>query len=140
MNFYRDRRGNDTITRERFGLENKFALDAPFADHIKTSLNYQIAKTDQSTAEIYQVGRRVLRTRDTLYEEKQWVFDAQLDKAFAIGDTDHVVTYGTTIKQQKVTGSREGAATCLAVGAGCTAIGAPSPTPSDSVKKSQRLP
>jgi len=56
-----------------------------------------------------------LRTRDTLYEEKQWVFDAQLDKAFSLGETDHQVTYGTTLKQQKVTGSREGAATCLAV-------------------------
>ncbi|NMZ22764.1 TonB-dependent hemoglobin/transferrin/lactoferrin family receptor [Pseudomonas proteolytica] len=140
MNMYRDRRGNDTITRERFGLENKFALNSPIADHIKTSLNYQIAKTDQSTAEIYQVGRRVLRTRDTLYEEKQWVFDAQLDKAFVIGDTDHLLTYGTTIKQQKVTGSREGAATCLAIGAGCTAIGAPSPTPADSVKKASDFP
>ena len=140
MNMYRDRRGNDTITRERFGLENKFSLDSPFADHIKTSLNYQIAKTDQATSEIYQVGRRVLRTRDTLYEEKQWVFDAQLDKAFVIGDTDHLLTYGTTIKQQKVTGSREGAATCLAVGAGCTAIGAPSPTPADSVKKASDFP
>ena len=140
MNMYRDRRGNDTITRERFGLENKFALDSPIADHIKTSLNYQIAKTDQATSEIYQVGRRVLRTRDTLYEEKQWVFDAQLDKAFVIGDTDHLLTYGTTIKQQKVTGSREGAATCLAVGAGCTAIGAPSPTPADSVKKASDFP
>lgn len=140
MNMYRDRRGNDTITRERFGLENKFSLDSPFADHIKTSLNYQIAKTDQATSEIYQVGRRVLRTRDTLYEEKQWVFDAQLDKAFVIGDTDHLLTYGTTIKQQKVTGSREGAATCLAVGAGCTAIGAPSPSPADSVKKASDFP
>lgn len=140
MNMYRDRRGNDTITRERFGLENKFSLDSPIADHIKTSLNYQIAKTDQATSEIYQAGRRVLRTRDTLYEEKQWVFDAQLDKAFVIGDTDHLLTYGTTIKQQKVTGSREGAATCLAVGAGCTAIGAPSPTPADSVKKASDFP
>ena len=139
-NMYRNRRGNDTITRERFGLENKFSLDSPIADHIKTSLNYQIAKTDQATSEIYQAGRRVLRTRDTLYEEKQWVFDAQLDKAFVIGDTDHLLTYGTTIKQQKVTGSREGAATCLAVGAGCTAIGAPSPTPADSVKKASDFP
>ena len=69
MNLYRDRRGNDTITRERFGLENTFALESPIADRIKTSLNYQIAKTDQTTAEIYQAGRRVLRTRDTLYEE-----------------------------------------------------------------------
>ena len=54
FNFYRGRTGNDTITRERFGIENTFALDSPIADHIKTSLNYQIAKTDQTTAEIYQ--------------------------------------------------------------------------------------
>ncbi|NWB53387.1 TonB-dependent receptor [Pseudomonas sp. F8002] len=140
FNFYRGRTGNDTITRERFGIENRFALDSPIADHIKTSLNYQIAKTDQTTAEIYQPSRKVLRTRETLYEEKQWVFDAQLDKAFSIGETDHVVTYGTTLKQQKVTGSREGAATCLAVGAGCTAIGAPSPSAADSVKKASDFP
>jgi len=140
FNFYRARSGNDTITRERFGIENRFALDSPIADQIKTSLNYQIAKTDQSTAEIYQPSRRVLRTRETLYEEKQWVFDAQLDKAFSIGETDHQVTYGTTLKQQKVTGSREGAATCLAVGGGCTAIGAPSPIASDSVKKASDFP
>jgi len=140
FNFYRARSGNDTITRERFGIENRFALDSPIVDQIKTSLNYQIAKTDQSTAEIYQPSRRVLRTRETLYEEKQWVFDAQLDKAFSIGETDHQVTYGTTLKQQKVTGSREGAATCLAVGGGCTAIGAPSPIASDSVKKASDFP
>lgn len=140
FNFYRGREGNDTITRERFGIENRFALDSPIADHIKTSLNYQIAKTDQSTAEIYQPSRRVLRTRETLYEEKQWVFDAQLDKAFTLGQTDHQVTYGTTLKQQKVTGSREGAATCLAVGSGCTAIGAPSPSAGDSVKKASDFP
>ncbi|NWC72700.1 TonB-dependent hemoglobin/transferrin/lactoferrin family receptor [Pseudomonas sp. P7759] len=139
-NLYRARSGNDTITRERFGLENSFALESPIADRIKTSLNYQIAKTDQTTAEIYQAGRRVLRTRDTLYQEKQWVFDAQLDKAFSVGDTDHQVTYGTTLKQQKVTGSREGAATCLAVGSGCTAIGAPSPSATDSVRKASDFP
>lgn len=140
FNFYRARSGNDTITRERFGIENRFALDSPIADHIKTRLNYQIAKTDQTTAEIYQPSRRVLRTRETLYEEKQWVFDAQLDKAFSLGETDHQMTYGTTLKQQKVTGSREGAASCLAIGGGCTAIGAPSPSAGDSVKKSSDFP
>ncbi|EFQ61436.1 TonB-dependent heme receptor [Pseudomonas fluorescens WH6] len=140
FNFYRARSGNDTITRERFGLENTFALESPIADRIKTSLNYQIAKTDQTTAEIYQPSRRVLRTRETLYEEKQWVFDAQLDKAFSLGATDHQVTYGTTLKQQKVTGSREGSATCLTVGSGCTAIGAPSPSASDSVKRASDFP
>src|SRR3546814_8968838 len=79
---YQWRTGNDTISRERFGLEHSFALDILLADDVKWSLNYQIAKTDQSTAEFYfPITRQVLRTRETLYEEKQWVFDAQLDKA-----------------------------------------------------------
>ncbi|MBO1540325.1 TonB-dependent receptor [Pseudomonas sp. OA65] len=122
---YQWRTGNDTITRERFGLEHSFALDSLLADHVKWSLNHQVAKTDQSTAEFYfPITRQVLRTRETLYEEKQWVFDAQLDKAFSIADTDHALTYGTTLKQQKVTGSRSGNGVCLAVGVGCPAVGA----------------
>ncbi|MDO7898552.1 TonB-dependent receptor [Pseudomonas citrulli] len=122
---YQWRTGNDTITRERFGLEHSFALDSPLADHMKWSLNHQVAKTNESTEEFYfPITRQVLRTRDTLYEEKQWVFDAQLDKAFSLADTDHVLTYGTTLKQQKVTGSRSGNGVCLAVGRGCTAVGA----------------
>ncbi|MCG6573410.1 TonB-dependent receptor [Pseudomonas sp. AF32] len=122
---YQWRTGNDTITRERFGLEHRFALDSLLADNIKWSLNHQIAKTDQSTTEFYfPLSRQVLRTRDTLYEEKQWVFDAQLDKTFSLADTDHALTYGTTIKHQKVTGSRSGNGVCLAVGAGCPFVGA----------------
>ena len=122
---YQWRTGNDTITRERFGLEHSFALDSLLADHMKWSLNHQVAKTDQSTAEFYYpITRQVLRTRETLYEEKQWVFDAQLDKAFSVADTDHALTYGTTLKQQKVTGSRSGNGVCLAVGVGCPAVGA----------------
>ncbi|MBD9440910.1 TonB-dependent receptor [Pseudomonas sp. PDM04] len=122
---YQWRTGNDTITRERFGLEHSFALDSLLADNIKWSLNYQIAKTDQSTLEyFYPITRRVIRSRETLYEEKQWVFDAQLDKAFSIADTEHLLTYGTTLKQQKVTGSRSGSGTCLAVGLRCAGAGA----------------
>ncbi|WP_434656227.1 TonB-dependent hemoglobin/transferrin/lactoferrin family receptor [Pseudomonas sp. R3-56] len=122
---YQWRTGNDTITRERFGLEHSFALYSLLADNIKWSLNHQIAKTDQRTAEFYfPITRRVLRTRETLYEEKQWVFDAQADKSFSLADTDHTLTYGTTLKHQKVTGSRSGNGVCLAVGVGCPAVGA----------------
>jgi hemoglobin/transferrin/lactoferrin receptor protein len=136
---YQWRTGNDTISRERFGLEHSFALDSLLADNIKWSLNYQIAKTDQSTEEYYYpITRRVIRTRETLYEEKQWVFDAQLDKAFSIADTDHLLTYGTTLKQQKVTGSRSGSGTCLAVGVRCTGAGAISPA--DVLNKSSDFP
>jgi hemoglobin/transferrin/lactoferrin receptor protein len=136
---YQSRTGNDTVTRERFGLEHSFALDSLLADNAKWSLNHQIAKTDQSTDEVYfPITRKVLRTRETLYEEKQWVFDLQLDKSFSIADTEHLLTYGTTLKQQKVTGSRSGNGTCLAVGRGCTAIGAISPA--DVLKKSSDFP
>lgn len=136
---YQWRTGNDTVTRERLGVENSFTLDSLLVDNVKWSLNHQVAKTDQSTAEFYYpMSRQVLRTRNTLYEEKQWVFDAQLDKAFSLGQTDHLMTYGTTIKQQKVTGSRSGNGICLAVFGSCRAVGAVSPA--DVLKKSSDFP
>lgn len=128
MGYYKARSGNDTITRERYGINHEFGLDSLVADHVKWSLNYQIANTDQHTEEVYAPpGRQVLRTRDTTYKDRQWVFDAQLDKAFSIGATDHLLTYGTTIKHEKITGSRSGTGTCLAVGSGCSAAGAERP-------------
>ncbi|MFJ3482398.1 TonB-dependent receptor [Pseudomonas sp. NPDC090202] len=139
--FYQGREGNDVITRERFGVENRFALDSLLVDNVKWSLNYQIAKTDQDTIERYVPGSRdVWRTRDTYYKERQWIFDAQLDKAFTIGDTDHLLTYGTTLKQQKVTGERSGTATCAAVLGTCRTVGATSPTASDSLAPTSDFP
>ena len=139
--FYRGRKGNDVITRERFGLENTFALDSLLVDNVKWSLNYQIAKTDQNTIERYVPGSRdVWRTRDTTYKERQWIFDAQLDKAFSIADTEHLLTYGTTLKQQKVTGERSGTATCAAVLGTCRTIGTTSPTASDSLAPNSDFP
>ena len=146
--YYQARKGDDVVTRERFGLENTFALDSLLADHVKWSLNYQIAKTDQTTTERYvppnritgRTDRDVWRTRDTYYKERQWIFDAQLDKAFSIADTEHLLTYGTTIKQQKVTGMRSGTATCASVVGTCTAIGAPSATSSDALAPTSDFP
>ena len=139
LGMYLSRNGKDTISRERFGLENSMALDTAVADHFKWSLNYQIAKTDQNTLEDYfPFSRHVMRSRNTTYEEKTWVLDAQADKAFHIADTDHLLTYGATIKHQKVTGSRSGSGTCLAVGNGCTAVGADSPK--DYLVKSSDFP
>ncbi|AZL75370.1 TonB-dependent hemoglobin/transferrin/lactoferrin family receptor [Pseudomonas sichuanensis] len=128
LGMYRSRSGNDTVTRERFGIEHEFGLDSLVADHAKWSLNYQIAKTDQQTSEIYfPFSRTVLRERDTTYKDRQWVFDGQLDKAFSIGTSDHLLTYGTTFKHEKVTGSRSGSGTCVAIGGSCRAIGQNSP-------------
>lgn len=130
QNFYRSRTGNDTISRERFGLENSFALNSLLVDNVKWSLNYQIAKTDQTTLErFFPIARDVWRTRETTYKERQWILDAQLDKAFSIGSTEHLLTYGTTFKQQKVTGQRSGGEVCASTaGFGtCRAVGQPLP-------------
>ncbi|KES21275.1 MULTISPECIES: TonB-dependent receptor [unclassified Pseudomonas] len=136
---YQWRKASDTITRERFGLDHQFLLDSALADHAKWTFNYQVAKTDQGTEEFYYpMTRQVLRTRDTLYKERQWVFDLQLDKSFELGETDHLLTYGTNLKRQKVTGYREGSGTCLAVGRGCTAVGASSA--SDALARSSDFP
>ncbi|MCG8907847.1 TonB-dependent receptor [Pseudomonas sp. DP-17] len=138
---YQWRTGNDTITRERYGLEHQMLLDSAVADHLKWTFNYQIAKTDQSTDEFYYpITRQVLRTRETQYKERQWVLDLQMDKAFALGDTDHLLTYGTTLKRQKVTGYREGDATCLAVSRTCTTVGGPSSVASDRLARSSDFP
>lgn len=129
LGMYQSRTSNDTITRERFGIENSFALDSLLVDNVKLSLNYQTAKTDQNTQERYfPFSRDVNRSRETVYEEKQWILDAQLDKVFSIADTDHVLTYGTTLKQQKVTGLRSGSATCARVFGSCRVVGADSPS------------
>ncbi|MBD9415373.1 TonB-dependent hemoglobin/transferrin/lactoferrin family receptor [Pseudomonas sp. PDM16] len=147
--YYRDRSGNDTITRERFGLEHRLALDSLLVDNLKWSLNYQIAKTDQSTQERYvpgnpftgAVSRDVMRYRDTYYKDRQWVLDAQLDKAFAIGATDHLLTYGLNIKRQEVTGQRSGKGVCLRVlSAACPTIGAISTNAADTIATQSDFP
>ncbi|WP_442109388.1 TonB-dependent receptor [Pseudomonas sp. NUPR-001] len=139
LGMYQSRTGNETVTRERFGIAHEFAVDSLVADNIKWSLNYQIGKTEQSTEEHFvPFVRDVLRTRNTTYKDRQWVFDAQLDKGFAVGETEHLLTYGTTLKQQKVTGARSGQGTCLARGVNCAAAGAPSPD--DLLLKSSDFP
>ena len=128
LGMYRSRLGNDTITRERFGIDNQFGLDAAMADRIKWSLNYQLAKTDQSSEEDYfPFSYRVLRTRNTTYKNRQWVYDLQLDKAFDLAATQHQVTYGATWRHERITGSRSGTATCLSVGFKCPRAGADRP-------------
>ncbi|GLZ85677.1 TonB-dependent receptor [Metapseudomonas resinovorans] len=136
---YQWRTGSDTITRERFGLEHQFGLDSRLADNARWTLNYQEAKTDQRTEEFYYpLTRQMLRTRDTLYQERQWVFDLQLDKGFSLDETDHLITYGAALRRQKVTGYREGRGTCLAVGIGCPAAGFV--RPEDSLERSSDFP
>jgi hemoglobin/transferrin/lactoferrin receptor protein len=149
FNYYESRQGNDTITRERFGLEHTLALDSLLADNLKWSLNYQLAKTDQSTVEHYvpknfftgAATRDVMRYRDTTYKDRLWVLDAQLDKAFDLGETAHLLTYGATFKHEEVTGLRTGYGVCLqALSSSCSSVGAISTSTSDTLTPQSDFP
>lgn len=121
LGMYRWRGIDDSVSRERFGITQDMGLDSLFADRAKWSLNYQLAKTDEQTDELYvPFTRQVLRHRDTYYKDRQWLFDGQLEKAFSVGNTEHDLTYGTTLKRQKVSGLRSGYGICVAAGRGCT--------------------
>lgn len=93
------------------------------------------ARTSGSTV---APGRLVHRERDAVYKESQWVLDTQLDKAFALAQTKHVLTYGATLKQQKTTGERSGSGHCAAAFGSCKAIGDESPA--DYLKSTSDFP
>ncbi|WP_164198451.1 hypothetical protein, partial [Stenotrophomonas maltophilia] len=65
------------------------------------------------------------------YKERLWVFDSQLDKSFAIGETEHLLSYGINLKHQKVTGMRSGTGTNLDTGAD---------SPRDALERSSDFP
>lgn len=83
-------------------------------------------------------GRLVHRERDMAYEESQWVLDMQLDKAFDVAQTEHVLTYGATLKQQKTTGERTGSGRCALAFGSCKAVGDDSPR--DNLKPTSDFP
>jgi hemoglobin/transferrin/lactoferrin receptor protein len=139
IGMYKSRLANDTISRQRLGLAHDLVLDTALADRLAWRLNYQQAKTEQHTEEDYfPRSREVLRVRDASYEERQWVLDAQLDKAFAVADSEHLLTYGATLKRQQVTGERSGHGTCLRVFGECRAVGDDSA--SDRLHRSSDFP
>ncbi|WP_321348684.1 TonB-dependent receptor [Halopseudomonas oceani] len=147
--YYESREGNDTISRERFGLTHTLMLDSLLADNLKWSLNYQLAKTDQNTAEHYvpknfMTGaptRDVMRYRDTTYKDRQWFLDGQLDKAFSVGHSEHLLTYGFSARHQEVTGLRTGYGICLqALSSSCAAVGDISTSSSDTLTPQSDFP
>jgi hemoglobin/transferrin/lactoferrin receptor protein len=111
----------DSTDRERISLEHQLALDTVFADQLKWQLNHQDSKIRQQTAQNryswVAFNRNPvppassferLRTRDSVYEEKLWSFNGQLDKHFAVADTQHHLIYGVDLKRLESSDLRKG--------------------------------
>lgn len=110
----RTQNAKDSTDRERYSLTHTLDFDSPIADRITSQLTYQNSKTRQRTYEKRVVGgQERQRSRDSDYQEKLWVFNSMLNKAFSIGASQHQLTYGLDIKRTKNSDLRAGQETVV---------------------------
>ena len=81
-----------TSQRDRITWDARFALNAAWADNVKTILAVQQADARQLGTS--QRNSRPLRVRDNSYAEKTWQAGIQADKTLRSGAWAHKVTYG----------------------------------------------
>ncbi|BAN50610.1 TonB-dependent hemoglobin/transferrin/lactoferrin family receptor [Metapseudomonas resinovorans] len=107
----------DSVDRDRYSLAHSIQLNSLLADQVHTQLSYQDSQTRQQTFENRVVaGQPRFRTRDSHYEERMWVLNSKLDKAFSLGETQHALIYGVDLKRLKNSDLREGGETVIATG------------------------
>ncbi|QRY79559.1 TonB-dependent hemoglobin/transferrin/lactoferrin family receptor [Pseudomonas sp. PDNC002] len=99
----------DSTDRERVSLSHRFLLDSALADQVQWQLNYQDSQIRQETyQERFSAGRLRDRSRDSKYEETLWGLNSQLDKQFALADTQHHLIYGFDLKRLESKDLRKG--------------------------------
>lgn len=107
----------DSTDRQRYSLAHTLDLNSALADRINSQLTYQDSKTRQRTYEQRVLGgQERLRSRDSDYQEKLWVLNSVLNKAFVVGASQHQLTYGFDLKQMKNSDLRAGEETVFSSG------------------------
>ena len=107
----------DSTDRQRYSLAHTLDFDSPLADRINSQLTYQDSTTRQRTYENRVVGGQDRqRSRDSDYQEELWAFNSMLNKAFALGASQHQLTYGFDLKRTKNSDLRAGEETVVNTG------------------------
>lgn len=113
----RTQTAKDSTDRERYSLAHTLDFNSPLADRISNQLTYQDSKTRQRTYETRVVaGQQRQRSRDSDYQEELWAFNSMLNKSFAIGESQHQLTYGLDVKRTKNSDLRIGEETVVSTG------------------------
>ncbi|AWY39898.1 TonB-dependent hemoglobin/transferrin/lactoferrin family receptor [Pseudomonas putida] len=112
-------KAEDSIDRTRYSLAHTLSLDSLLADKLQWQLNYQESSNNQNTLQQRQTTARVnrVRTRESQYDERLWSLNTQLDKEFAIADTQHHLIYGAEVKRIDASNLRTGKEVRLDTGA-----------------------
>ena len=113
----RSQDAKDSVDRQRYALAHTLDLNSLMADRISSQLTYQDSKTRQRTYEQrFAAGQEQSRVRDSDYQEKLWVFNSMLNKSFAIGASEHQLTYGIDLKRTQSSDLRAGSDTVISTG------------------------
>ncbi|SDT87017.1 hemoglobin/transferrin/lactoferrin receptor protein [Halopseudomonas salegens] len=125
----------DLVERERISLQHNLTLDRGFADRLSWQLSHQDSQSRQQTFQNRVVGGQpTYRSRDSIYEEKLWAFNIQLERDFDWGKSNHRLVYGADIKRLQSADLRQGQETILATGIS-TPIAPTSDFPDPTVKE-----
>ncbi len=87
-----DEDSSRTSQRDRLTWDARFALNAAWADNVKTVLAVQQADSRQLGTSVLNI--KPMRVRDNSYAEKTWQAGIQADKTLRSGAWAHQVTYG----------------------------------------------
>lgn len=114
-----DAQSTDQIERNRISLEHWLTLDLAWVDSLRWQLSHQDSDNRQETDQIRQTmaGVERYRYRDSQYNEKLWNLNTQLDKAFSLGNTEHLLIWGLDAKRIESSNKRTGYEVGLDTGA-----------------------
>ena len=114
-----DAQSKDKIERDRISLDHWLSLEQAWADSLHWQLTHQDSDNRQETDQIRETlaGIERFRYRDSQYNEKLWNLSAQLDKAFSIADTEHLLIWGFDAKRIESSNKRDGYEVRLDTGA-----------------------
>lgn len=109
----------DDIERNRFSLEHQLQIEQSWADSLTWQFSHQDSDNRQQTQQIRETvsGIQRSRYRDSQYDEKLWDLNAQLDKAFSYGSSEHLVVWGFDAKKIESSNLRTGQEVRLDTGA-----------------------
>ncbi|MEH0664858.1 TonB-dependent hemoglobin/transferrin/lactoferrin family receptor [Vibrio scophthalmi] len=104
---YSDYNGDDTTDKQQIGIKHIWNADASIADTVTWQLDW-LSKEENGVTNRTSNGGMFLPTagnvqrKDYLYSDEGFQFDAQFDKGFNLGSTEHFLVYGLSFADKDI--------------------------------------
>jgi len=98
---YTDYSADDQSDRLRIGLKHILKADSTLVDTLTWQVNY-LSKEQNSVTERTFVSSGNEQTKDYVYKDEGFQADAQLEKFFTLGNSEHYVVYGASVESKDI--------------------------------------